>query len=139
MLAALAGKAEAHLVSVDGDMAILESGEAVAAVLFGVVVIAYADECGFQKMYDGRQHLFARQPPQGHVLLHDFPDCRQSIGESDDVFIFGALAHLAKNCVITILFAALGVASRRLNVTIGKWAYPNIRPRRRYCQSLDPL
>jgi hypothetical protein len=47
LLAALAGKAEAHLVSIDGDMVILESGEAVAAVLFGVVVIAYADERGF--------------------------------------------------------------------------------------------
>jgi hypothetical protein len=73
------------------------------------------------------------------MLFYYLPDCRQGIGESDDVFIFGALAHLAKNCVIAILFAALGVASRRLNVTIGKWAYPNIRPRRRYCQSLDAL
>ena len=139
LLAALAGKAEAHLVSVDGDMAVLESGEAVAVVLFGVVVIAYADQRGFQKMYDGRQHLFARQSAQAHMLLYFLPDRGQRISKSDDVFIFGALSHLAKKRVIAILFASLRVASRRLNVTIGKRAYPDIRPRRRDCQSLDPL
>jgi hypothetical protein len=139
LLAALAGKAEAHLVSIDGDMVILESGEAVAAVLFGVVVIAYADERGFQKMYDGRQHLFARQPSQAHVLLYFLPDRRQRTSKSDDVFVFSALPHLAKKSVIAILFASLRIASRRLNVTIGKSAYPHINPRRWDCQSLNPL
>jgi hypothetical protein len=33
LLAAVAGKAEAHLVAVDGDMPILESGQAVAGQL----------------------------------------------------------------------------------------------------------
>jgi hypothetical protein len=54
------------------------------------------------------------------MLLYFLPDRRQRTSKSDDVFVFSALPHLAKKSVIAILFASLRIASRRLNVIIGK-------------------
>ena len=46
LLAALARKPEAHLVSIDCDMPVLQGRQAITVVLLGVVVIADSDESG---------------------------------------------------------------------------------------------
>src|SRR5262249_3835358 len=139
LLAALAGEAETHFVSVDGDVPVLKSGQAVAVVLLRRVVVADADKRRLQKMNDGCQNLFARQAAQRHVLLHFLTDARQRVGEGNDMFVLSAFTHLAKAHVIAVLLAALRVAARRLNVAIGERAYPDIRPGRRNCERFDPL
>ena len=52
----------------DLHVRVAQGGEPVALVLLGVIDIADADERVLQEMDDRRQHLFARQTAQAHVL-----------------------------------------------------------------------
>ena len=61
-----------------------------------------------------------------------FPDRRQRVSERDDMFVFGALAHLTELRVIAMLLAPLGITSGRLNVPVCNRANPDIRPSGRY-------
>jgi hypothetical protein len=90
-------------------------------------------------MDNSRWHLFTRQSAQAHMLLDFFPDGRQSVREGDNMLVFGAFAYLTKAHVISVLLAAFRVSPGRLNVAIGEKAYPDVRPRRRNRERLDPL
>src|SRR4051794_32118013 len=72
-------------------------------------------------------------------MLTDFlSDRRQRVCKGHHVFIFSAFSHRAEAEVITILLAALGVATCRLDMAIGEWANPEIGPSRRNSERLDP-
>jgi hypothetical protein len=73
------------------------------------------------------------------MLLDFFPDGRQSVREGDNMLVLGAFAYLTKAHVISVLLAAFRVSPGRLNVAIGEKAYPDVRPRRRNRERLDPL
>jgi hypothetical protein len=118
LLAAFTSEAETHLVSVYRDMAVLQGCEAVAVVLLCGVVISDADQRGLQKMDHGRQHLFARQSAQGHMLPDLLSDGGQCVGEGNDMLVLRAFAHLTEARVVAVLLAPFRVAPRRLNVAI---------------------
>jgi hypothetical protein len=73
------------------------------------------------------------------MLLDFFPDGRQSVREGDNMLVLGAFAYLTKAHVISVLLAAFRVSPGRLNVANGEKAYPDVRPRRRNRERLDPL
>src|SRR5215204_5794411 len=77
-------------------------------------------------MHHGGEHFFARQAAQGHVLGELGADRRQRAGELHHVLVFRALANLAELWVIAVLLTAFGVASGRLNMTIGLGADPHV-------------
>ena len=105
-------------------------GQAVALVRPGVVVVADADQRGFQQMHDGGQHLLARQPAQRHVLGEPGADRRQRPRELHHVLVLRALAHFAELRVIAVLLAAPGVAAGGLDVAVGAWGRSRRRSRR---------
>jgi hypothetical protein len=75
---------------------VLQGREAVAVVLLCIVIISDADQLGLQKMDHGRQHLFARQSAQGHVLPDLLSDGGQCLGEGNDMLVLRAFSHLTE-------------------------------------------
>ena len=78
------------------------------------------------------------KPAKRHVLANLRADGRKSLGELDHMFVFGALAHLAKKRMVAILLAPLGIAAGGLDVTVRKRADPDIGPGRGDGERLDP-
>jgi hypothetical protein len=106
---ALAGETEAYLVSVDGNMPVLEGSQAIAVVLLRVVVVPQADQGGFEEMHHRCQHFLPRQPAHSHVLAHFLADGRKRVREGNNMLVLGAFPHLAEARVIAVLLAARGV------------------------------
>ena len=117
-LAALADEMKAHFGAVDLDMAVLQRGQAIASVLFGVIVVTDPDQRLVEKIDNSGDDLLARQTRQRHVPAHLGPDCGQCVGESDDMLIFGAVPNFAETRMIEVLLAASGVAAGRLQVSV---------------------
>ena len=132
-------KSETNLVSVDGDMPVLEGSQAIAVVLLRVIVIPHADQGGFEEMHHRGQHFLPRQPAQSHVLAHFLPDGGKRVREGNNMLVLSAFPHLAEACVIAVLLAALRVPARGRDVAVGKRANPNVCPGRRDHQGLDPF
>ena len=55
-------------------------------------------------------------------------DGRKSLGELHHMFVIGAFAEPSKAAMIAILLAPFGVATRRLDVTVRRWANPDVGP-----------
>lgn len=127
-LAALAFEMEFELSPFHFDVVVLESSQPVALVVLGVAVVSHPDERRLQKMHDGGEHLFARKPPERHVLGEGSTDRRQAICKFHHVLVFRALAYFAKGSVVAILFSAPCIAPRCLEMPVGLGAYPHIRP-----------
>jgi hypothetical protein len=88
---------------------------------------------------DGRQHLFARQSAQAHMLLDFLADRGQRVGEGDDMLVLRAFTYFAEARVVAVLLASFRVAPRRLNVAIREGAYPDFGPRGRDRERFDPF
>jgi hypothetical protein len=92
-------------------------------VLLGVVVVPEAVESRLQQMHDGRQDLFLRKAPPSNMLAYFGPDRRQRVSERDDMFVFGALAHLTELRPVAFLqpgntfVQAGGMARDRIRLT----------------------
>src|SRR5262249_13595678 len=89
-------------------------------------------------MDDGGKDLVARKAAPRHVLTHSGPNGRKNLGERDDMFVFGAFTHLAEARVVAILLPASGIPPGGLNVSVGKWADPDVSPCRRDGERLHP-
>jgi hypothetical protein len=118
LFAALAGETEANLVSLDGDVPVLQGRKAKTVILPRVVVISHADQRGFEEMHNCCQHFLPTQPAQSHVLTHFLPNGRKRIRECHNMLVFRAFPDLAKACVIAVLLPALGVPAGRLDVAV---------------------
>ena len=55
-------------------------------------------------------------------------DGRKSLGEFHHMFVFRALANFTKTRMVAVLLAALGIATRGLDVPIRRRADPNVSP-----------
>jgi hypothetical protein len=102
---------------------VLQGREAVAVVLLCIVIISGADQLGLQKMDHGRQHLFARQSAQGHVLPDLLSDGGQCLGEGNDMLVLRAFSHLTEARVVELV---INLKARSASI------YPCILMRRRF-------
>jgi hypothetical protein len=105
--------------------------------LLGIVVVAHPDEGGLEKMNDGSKNFLARETSKGHVLANLRADGGKGLGELHHMFVFGALADLAKAPMIAVLLAPLGIAAGGLDVPVRRRAYPDIGPGRWDGERLD--
>jgi hypothetical protein len=124
MFPAFAGKAKSHLVSIHSRVPSLQRGQAITIVVPGIVVVADANEGGFQEMNDGRKDFLAWKASKGHVVTNLGADSRESLCERDDMLVFGALADLAETRMVAVLLATLGITTGSLNMTVSKGSDP---------------
>jgi hypothetical protein len=105
----------------------------VAVFLFGVVVIAYSDKSGFQKMNHGCQDLLPWQTAERHVLANLLPNRRESVGKVDDMLVFCAFTNFAETRMVAVLLSTLGISAGRLNgrPRMGRSIHRSMREERR--------
>jgi hypothetical protein len=118
-------------------MLVPQSGDTIALVLPGVIVIADADQCRLEQMHGCRQHLFPWQSPQRHMFRDSFPNPRKQARKLHYVLELGTFAEFAELGVIAILLAPLRVAASRLHVAVAVGADPDVGPSRGNCQPPD--
>src|SRR4051812_37540313 len=109
-------------------MAGLQRRQAIAVILPRIIVVADPDEGGLEKMNDGGKNFLPREASKGHVVANLRADGRKSLGELHHMFVFGAFADLSKTPMIAILLAPFGVPARRLDMTVRRWANPEVGP-----------
>jgi len=73
------------------------------------------------------------------MLLNFLPNGGQRVREGNDMPVLRAFTHLAETGVVPVLLTSFRIAPRRLNMAIDEGAYPDIRPRGRDRERLDPL
>ena len=87
-------------------------------------------------MDHGRQHLFARQSAQGHVLPDLLSDGGQCLGEGNDMLVLRAFSHLTEARVVELV---INLKARSASI------YPCILMRRgeggadRSCRQIEDL
>ena len=122
---------EVYLRSLNLGMLIPQRRQAKGVVLAGVFVVAHSDQSRFQQANDGRQYLVARQSSPGQIVFHASPDPRQRLSKGDHPIILYLLARFSPLRVVQVLFAATVVAAGCLQMAVGPWADPDVRPGRR--------
>ena len=105
-LAALALEFEADRRAFDIDVLVAQRGEAVGVIFLRVLLVADADEGGFEQAHDGGEHLLARQAGKGEVLFDALADDGQRFAEELHAFVLVFVAHLAPARMIAALLAA---------------------------------
>src|SRR5437868_6923045 len=102
--------------------------ESERSVFPGVFLVANANQAYFQQLHHGGQHFVARQAGKLQVAGDPAANPGQRTGEGEDVNEFCLITHLAPARMITVLFAPASIATRRLEMTEGRWANPHLCP-----------
>ena len=137
--AALAAKTEAQLRRPDLHVPILERGQAERLVGARILLVADANERGFEQPGHGREHLLPRQPGPPQIGRDPPAQPRQRVSERDHARVLGAVALLAPARVIAVLLAPARVPPRRLQVALGKGTDPDVTPGGRHGELANAL
>ncbi|GAV37054.1 hypothetical protein ROTAS13_04747 [Roseomonas sp. TAS13] len=125
-LAALALEVEADLAAVQPDMPVPQRGQAIGAVLRGIVLVADTDQRVLQQPRHGRQHLLPRQALARHVRRHPLPDLRQAGSELHHVPVFRRIPRFPPSGVVAVLLAAPLIPARGLEMPVRQRADPDV-------------
>src|SRR5258706_5123468 len=136
---ALAAEAEAHFCALDLDVAVAQRGESEGTVLARVLVVAHADQGLVQQHHHGGEDLPPGEIPRTQIAFHALADFGEDFAELEHAAELRLVARLAVQGVVAVLLAAASVARRRLDVALGIRGDPDVRPRGRNYQGLDPL
>ena len=120
-------------------MPLVQSGQTVRPVLLRILGVADADQGEFQQPHGGRQHLVAGDPRSGQIGFYTPPEFRQRPGKGGHPFELGLRGVPAPAVMIAILFAALHITTRRLDVAAGARRNPDVGPCGRNSQGADAL
>jgi hypothetical protein len=109
-------------------MAGLQRRQAIAVILLRIIVVADPNEGGLEKMNDGGKDFLSREASKGHVLANLRADGRKSLGELHHMFHIWCFRGPLETLMVAILLASLGIATRRLDVTVRRRADPDVCP-----------
>jgi len=123
---AFAANLESQRAPADVDVPVTKWGEPERAVGTGILLVTDPDQRGLQELYERRQDPFARQPWFPQVLGYPPAYARQAASKLQHTVEFGRIPVGSPVRVITVLFAAPGVAPGRLQVPLGIGADPHI-------------
>jgi hypothetical protein len=137
-LAALAAELEPKRRSGDADVSVTHRGQPEGAVVASVLGVPDPDRGRLEEPDDGGHHLLPRQPRPGQVALDRGTDARERPTEADEPAVLRVVAHHPPARVITVLLPPARVTAGGLNVATRIRADPDIGPRRRDGESLDP-
>src|SRR5579883_415155 len=136
---ALAAKGKLQARPFDCDVSVAQRGQAEGTVGAGVLLVADADESGFEQADHGGQHLRPWQPWLRQILFDAGADGRQRLGEGDHSVVFRLIADSPPARVVAILLAAPGIVSGGLQMAIGERTNPYRCPGRRDGERADAL
>src|SRR5688572_12174515 len=137
-LAALAAELETQPRAADGDVPILQRGQAERAVGLHVLVVADADGALLEQLDDSGEHLVAGEAGLRQIGCGSRADLRERCGEVEHALVLGLVTGRAPVRVIAVLLAAARIAAGRLQVPAWVGADPDVRPCRRNRQPGDP-
>src|SRR5437867_858576 len=137
-LPSLAAELEAQRGTLNGDVLGAQRREPIGMVLSRVLFVPDSDQRGLEQTDDRGQHLFPRQMRTAEILLDAPTDPGQRTAELDETGILVLVAGLAPARVIPVLLATPGVPAHRLDVAVGEWADPYVRPGGRDGRGFDP-
>ena len=127
--AGLAAEAEVDGVAFDGDVFVLDGGEAEGVVGAGVFFVADADEGFFEELDHGGEDFFAGEAGVLEVAGGGAADFGECFAEGDEAvefcFIAGGCCPLG---VVAVLFAVAGVFAGGLDVALVGGADPDVGP-----------
>jgi hypothetical protein len=104
----------------------------------GVFRVAHPEARRLEEADDGRDHLLTREATPAKVLADPTPDSRQRQPKGDEPLELAPVATRAEASVVAVLAAAARVASGRLEVARRVRTDPDLVPRWRNCERLDP-
>jgi len=119
-------------------MSIFHGREAERFVFARILFVADANERALEQLHDRRQDFFSRQTRQFQILRYSPSDFRQRFAEADYAIVFVFVANFAPAFVVDLLLATARISTGRLNVAVRRRRNPNVRPRRRNREPLDP-
>ncbi len=137
-LSRLAAEVKANRRPANLGVLIVQRGEAVGAIGARVFFVTHADQRVLEQEHDDRQDFVARQPRQLEIAAHPPAHPRQGGPERQHPPVFFLIANFPPPRVVAVLLAATGVATGRLQVTVGERTDPNVAPRRRDHQAVNP-
>src|SRR6476660_1962822 len=105
-----------------------QSGEAVAAIVLGVLVVANTNEGLVQQAHNCRQNLLSLGPALGHVLANALADARQSLREVKNALVLVAVSVVLPVGMIAILLATTRVPAGGLDMSVFLRGDPYIAP-----------
>ena len=136
--AGLADEAEHQLVPGAADVPALERGQPEAAVVVGVDVVADPEVAEVEQPYGGRGGPLERHPVEREVLQHGGAGRGEPAGHLGHPLELQLVAPGAPVRVVEVLPAAGVVGADRLEVAVRERADPDVLPRGRDHQRLDP-
>ena len=107
-------------------------------VRLSIFIRADSDEGRLEEPYDRRHHLVARQSGKGDVRLDALSDLPQHVTELEHTLELRAVPMLSEARMVPILLPTASVARCDLKVSILEGADPDIGPRRRNHEGLEP-
>jgi hypothetical protein len=120
-------------------VALPDRGQPVGLVFLGVLLAADPEEAEVEQADRAREHSLADEPAPLQVALQPPAHAGQLGGELEHHLELLAITMLAPAVVVAILLAPGIVEPRRLDVPVRERAYPNVLPRRREDELVDPL
>src|SRR5262245_17199009 len=136
-LASLAPEFEADVPPGDPGVPIPQGRQAERAVLSGVLRVPHPDQRGLQQSRDRREDFLAREPAARQIAPNAPADFRQPGGESEQSRVLGRVPRFPPARMVAILLPPPSITADRLDVTVGRGADPDVRPRRRNCEGPD--
>ena len=136
--ARLPGEAELDLGASDLRVPVAQGGEPERLVRVCVLGVAHAQERRLEQPHNGCQHPLARESATRQVAGHPPPDARQGAGEVEQTVVLDLVAFAAPLGVIAVLLSAPRVAPGSLQMAAPVERDPDIAPRGRNGQALDP-
>ena len=135
---ALAGEAERHRAALDHRMAVAKRREAVRAVLTRVGLVADPHHGAVEQRDRERRHDLGVEPAGLQVRLHPASEVWQRLAERDQVGELLVLPERPERRVVPVLLARPCIPPGRLEVPGVVGTDPDVRPRRRHGEGLDP-
>src|SRR6476661_4695063 len=134
---ALAAEQEADTTSLDVDMSVAHRRQAKRVVVPRVLVVSNTNQRLFEELHDEGENLVARQARISQISGRALANGRQFSSKAYQAIVFRLVADLAPLLVIPILFAPTRIPARRLKVSAGIGADPDILPRWRNHERFD--
>src|SRR5262245_55439221 len=125
---ALAAEEERHLVAGNVNVPIAQRRETVRLVLFGVLVIAHANQRCFEQPHDRCEDFLLWQFRQGKVFRDPHPYPGKQVSKIQHALELRTVANLAPARVVSVLFAITVISADGLEVSLRRWTDPDIFP-----------
>src|SRR5581483_5863040 len=135
----LAAEGEADAVAADVDVAPRQRGDPVGARLARIALRPDAEPAEVDQPQRDRRDAFAVELVLVEMLRHHGPQLGQLLREADELVVLRLLLGRAVVGVVEVLLPPGLVDARRLELRAGARRDPDVPPRRRDGELLDPL